>query len=65
MEDIARIFFFRLPVRVSFGPGLFTYQAFACYDLLDNGKQKLDEYGTWTGDTLVLKPFLLHALFTN
>ncbi len=39
----------------SFGPGLFTYQAFACYDLLDNGKQTLDEYGTWTGDTSVTK----------
>ncbi|KAF9055676.1 glycoside hydrolase family 92 protein [Panaeolus papilionaceus] len=34
----------------SFGPGRFNYQAFACYDLLDGGKQKLDEYGVWTGD---------------
>ncbi|THH13167.1 hypothetical protein EW146_g7023 [Bondarzewia mesenterica] len=34
----------------SFGPGAFHYQAFACYDLLDNGKQKLKEYGVWTGD---------------
>jgi putative alpha-1,2-mannosidase len=30
---------------------VFNYQAFACYDLLDNGKQKLDEFGVWTGDT--------------
>lgn len=35
----------------SFGPTVFNYQAFACYDLLDNGKQKLDEFGVWTGDT--------------
>ncbi|CCL98662.1 uncharacterized protein FIBRA_00664 [Fibroporia radiculosa] len=35
----------------SFGPGAFHYQAFACYDLLDDGKQTLDEYGVWTGET--------------
>ncbi|KJA20050.1 glycoside hydrolase family 92 protein [Hypholoma sublateritium FD-334 SS-4] len=35
----------------SFGPGNFHYQAFACYDLLDGGKQELAEYGVWTGDT--------------
>ena len=35
----------------SFGPESFSYQAFACYDLLDGGKQKLGEYGVWTGDT--------------
>jgi hypothetical protein len=35
----------------SFGPGRYNYQAFACYDLLDGGKQKLSEYGVWTGDT--------------
>lgn len=29
----------------SFGPGQFHYQAFACYDLLNNGSQKLSEYG--------------------
>jgi hypothetical protein len=34
----------------SFGPSRFNYQAFACYDLSDNGKQKLSEYGVWTGD---------------
>ncbi|KAF5322756.1 hypothetical protein D9619_001318 [Psilocybe cf. subviscida] len=38
----------------SFGPGRFNYQAFACYDLLDGGSQKLDEYGVWTGDTVGL-----------
>jgi len=35
---------------VSFGPGIYHYQAFACYDLLNNGAQKLSEYGIWTGD---------------
>ncbi|KAF9482237.1 glycoside hydrolase family 92 protein [Pholiota conissans] len=35
----------------SFGPGAFHYQAFACYDLLDGGKQQLAQYGVWTGDT--------------
>jgi hypothetical protein len=35
----------------SFGPLRSNYQAFACYDLLDGGKQKLSEYGVWTGDT--------------
>lgn len=35
---------------VSFGPGNFHYQAFACYDLLNGGNQELDEYGIWTGD---------------
>ncbi|KAH6906323.1 glycosyl hydrolase [Coprinopsis sp. MPI-PUGE-AT-0042] len=34
----------------SFGPGRFNYQAFACYDLHNGGKQKLDEYGVWTAD---------------
>ncbi|TFK19310.1 glycosyl hydrolase [Coprinopsis marcescibilis] len=34
----------------SFGPGRFNYQAFACYDLLDGGKQKLEEFGVWTAD---------------
>ncbi|KAF8893524.1 glycoside hydrolase family 92 protein [Infundibulicybe gibba] len=38
----------------SFGPGSFHYQAFACYDLLDGGKQKLSEFGVWTGDTVGL-----------
>ncbi|KAH9484970.1 putative secreted glycosidase [Psilocybe cubensis] len=38
----------------SFGPGAFHYKAFACYDLLDGGKQKLSEYGVWTGDTVGL-----------
>ncbi|KAJ3502040.1 hypothetical protein NLJ89_g9066 [Agrocybe chaxingu] len=38
----------------SFGPGRFNYQAFACYDLLDGGRQKLDEYGVWTGDLVGL-----------
>lgn len=37
--------------RPSFGPLSFIYQAFACYDLLDGGNQKLSEYGVWTGDT--------------
>ncbi|KZT22603.1 glycoside hydrolase family 92 protein [Neolentinus lepideus HHB14362 ss-1] len=35
----------------SFGPGRYNYQAFACYDLLNNGAQKLGEYGVWTGDS--------------
>lgn len=38
----------------SFGPGAFHYQAFACYDLLDGGRQTLDEYGVWTGETFGL-----------
>lgn len=38
----------------SFGPSRFNYQAFACYDLLNGGKQKLSEYGVWTGDTVGL-----------
>ncbi|KAL0956653.1 hypothetical protein HGRIS_002785 [Hohenbuehelia grisea] len=38
----------------SFGPGRFSYQAFACYDLLDGGKQKLDEFGVWTADAFGL-----------
>lgn len=36
----------------SFGPGLFKYQAFACYDL-NNGAQKLDQFGVWTADPYV------------
>ena len=39
-----------LPFTLSFGPGSTYYQAFACYDLLNNGKQKLSEYGVWTAD---------------
>ncbi|KAJ2930255.1 hypothetical protein H1R20_g6808, partial [Candolleomyces eurysporus] len=38
----------------SFGPGRYSYQAFACYDVLDNGRQKMEEYGVWTGDTVGL-----------
>ncbi|OCH93726.1 glycoside hydrolase family 92 protein [Obba rivulosa] len=38
----------------SFGPGEFHYQAFACFDLLDGGNQKLSEYGVWTADTFGL-----------
>ena len=40
-------------ILCSFGPGSFNYQAFACYDLLNGGKQQLSEYGVWTGDTWV------------
>ena len=39
-----------LPFALSFGPRTPFYQAFACYDLLNNGKQKLSEYGVWTAD---------------
>lgn len=35
----------------SFGPPIFNYQAFACYDITNGGQQTLDEYGIWTGDT--------------
>ncbi|KAJ7105408.1 glycoside hydrolase family 92 protein [Mycena crocata] len=38
----------------SFGPGRFNYQAFACYDVLDGGKQTLSEYGVWTADNFGL-----------
>ncbi|KAF9264108.1 glycoside hydrolase family 92 protein [Marasmius fiardii PR-910] len=38
----------------SFGPTRYNYNAFACYDLLDGGKQALDEYGVWTGDNVGL-----------
>jgi len=31
----------------SFGPGLFTYQAFACYDLLNGGANQLNDFGIW------------------
>jgi len=36
----------------SFGPGSFKYQAFACYDL-NNGAQKLGQFGVWTADSSV------------
>ncbi|KAF8318019.1 glycoside hydrolase family 92 protein [Clavulina sp. PMI_390] len=36
--------------KPSFGPGYFWYQAYSCYSLLDNGNQKLDEYGAFTSD---------------
>ncbi|KAJ6594301.1 glycoside hydrolase family 92 protein [Mycena capillaripes] len=38
----------------SFGPGRFNYEAFACYDLLDGGKQTLSEFGVWTADNFGL-----------
>ncbi|KAJ6521933.1 glycoside hydrolase family 92 protein [Mycena vulgaris] len=38
----------------SFGPGRFNYKAYACYDLLDGGKQTLSEYGVWTADSFGL-----------
>ncbi|MBW0474806.1 hypothetical protein O181_014521 [Austropuccinia psidii MF-1] len=31
-----------------FAPGAANYQAFACYDLTENGKQPLENYGVWT-----------------
>lgn len=39
-----------LTPSISFGPSRFSYQVFACYDVLDGGRQKLDEYGIWTAD---------------
>jgi hypothetical protein len=42
----------------SFGPGSFKYQAFACYDL-NNGAQKLDQFGVWTADSSVYALSLL------
>jgi hypothetical protein len=39
--------------RPSFGPGSFYYHAYACYDLLNGGKQKLGEYGVWFGDRYI------------
>lgn len=36
--------------RHSFSPGG-EYQAFACYDLLDDGRQTLSEYGVWSRNT--------------
>ena len=44
----------------SFGPGSFTYHAFACYDLDYNGAQKLDQFGIWTRGQYVCT-FLLSA----
>ncbi|KAJ3981405.1 glycoside hydrolase family 92 protein [Lentinula detonsa] len=38
----------------SFGPGSFSYQAFSCYDLLNNGNQTLDEYGIWEANAFGL-----------
>ncbi|TFK70589.1 glycoside hydrolase family 92 protein [Pluteus cervinus] len=35
----------------SFGPSSFNYHAHACYDLTNRGKQKISEYGVWTGDS--------------
>jgi hypothetical protein len=47
----------------SFGPGTFAYQAFACYDLLNGGSQKLDQYGTWRANPcVVLKSAFCSAL---
>ncbi|KAH9821224.1 glycoside hydrolase family 92 protein [Melampsora americana] len=34
----------------SFGPGPGRYQAFACYDLTQDGKQPLSEWGIWRAD---------------
>lgn len=34
----------------SFGPTLYTYKAYACVDVLNNGKQKLSKAGLWEGD---------------
>ncbi|KAH7108373.1 glycosyl hydrolase [Auriculariales sp. MPI-PUGE-AT-0066] len=39
--------------KPSFGPGLYPvymYQAFACADLLDGGKQELDDFGVFVSD---------------
>lgn len=34
----------------SFGSGIFTYQAYACYDLFAGGQQTIDWYGLFEGD---------------
>lgn len=34
----------------SFAPSQFTYKAFACIDLLNGGKQKLEKTGLWQGN---------------
>ncbi|GJJ06144.1 hypothetical protein Clacol_000333 [Clathrus columnatus] len=36
--------------RITLGGKWEPRQAFACYDILDNGKQELSEYGVWTAD---------------
>ncbi|KAF9061315.1 glycoside hydrolase family 92 protein [Rhodocollybia butyracea] len=38
----------------SFGPTRFNYQAFACYDLLNNGNQTLDQFGVWQANAFGL-----------
>lgn len=40
----------RLTKGHSFGPQYFWYYAYSCYSLLDDGKQKLDEYGAFASD---------------
>lgn len=34
----------------SFGPEIFTYKAFSCVDVLNNGKQKIGKAALWEGD---------------
>jgi hypothetical protein len=45
---------YQSPLYVTDSRNSIRYQAFACYDLLDGGKQKLSEYGVWTGDNFGL-----------
>ncbi|KAI0032107.1 glycoside hydrolase family 92 protein [Vararia minispora EC-137] len=49
----------------SFGPGSFAYQAFACYDLLNGGSQKLDQYGIWRSNPWGLNAKLLGSTHLN
>ena len=54
-----------LPSTLSFGPESPYYQAFACYDLLNNGKQRLGEYGVWTTNNSGLDTKELWATHLN
>ncbi|KZV68558.1 glycoside hydrolase family 92 protein [Peniophora sp. CONT] len=49
----------------SFGPGSYSYKAFACYDVLNGGSQTLDEYGLWSGNAYGLNARQLGGTHLN
>lgn len=49
----------------SFGSGIYTYQAYSCFDLLRGGQQKLAKTGLWQGDRFGQDTKLVGATYSN
>lgn len=49
----------------SFASSLFSYNSYACFDLLAGGQQEIGSYGLWSGDRFGQDTKLLNATFAD